>query len=151
MKYHFTFGNDEMEGVFAMDTVKEIIEDSAFGVLATVSGSQPRVRPMAFVLLEDCILWSSTYDISGKVVEFEANDRVEVCFVDSKKRHVRIEGIVDISGGAKQKETLLKLNPKVGKHFSDGHDPKFVHIEIKPIDVRWKNPGFSEYTRVTVG
>jgi len=52
-----------------LSRVRAIIESAAFGALATVSNGQPRVRPMAFVMLADGRLWSSTYRESGKVAE----------------------------------------------------------------------------------
>lgn len=128
--------------------VREIIERSPYGSLATMAHGSPRVRPMAFVLLDDGRLWSSTYRSSGKVSELEANPRVEVCFVDDRKLHVRIKGVVSLAGGPEKKRELLERNPKVRRHFPDEHDPKFVHIEVRPVSIRWKKMGFCEYGKV---
>ncbi len=128
-----------------IEKVLEIIKDAGFGDMATMSGKQPRVRPMSFVVRDGLRLWSSTYRQSGKIREIEENNRVEICFTDKKKVHLRIEGIVDISGGPEKKKKLLELNPRVGGHFSDENDPNFVHIEIVPTLVRWTEPGFGEY------
>jgi len=130
--------------------VREIIENAGSGMVATSVDGQPRVRPMAFVMLEDGRLWSSTYRQSGKVRELEQNARVEVCFVDSSKCHVRVEGVVSLEGGPDQKRRLLELNPRVRRHFPDENDPKFVHVEIVPTRIRWKGMGFCEYTEVSV-
>lgn len=129
----------------AIEKVLEIISDAGFGDLATSVDGQPRVRPMSVVVMDGLRLWSSTYRQSGKVKEFQQNDRVEICFTDKKKVQARIEGIVDISGGAEKKRRLLELNPKVRRHFSDENDPNFVHIEIVPTLIRWTEPGFGEY------
>ena len=128
-----------------IDRVREIIRDAGYGDLATSVDGQPRVRPLSFVVMDDLRLWSSTYRQSGKVKELLKNSRVEVCFVDRKKVQVRIEGMADISGGVEKKKRLLELNPKISRHFSDEHDPNFVHIEIVPTLVRWTEPGFGEY------
>lgn len=128
-----------------LERVKEIISDARFGDLATCADGQPRVRPMSVVVMDDLRLWSSTYRQSGKVKEFEKNNRVEICFTDHKKVHLRIEGIVDITGGPEKKKKLFQLNPKIGRHFTDENDPKFVHIEIVPTLIRWTEPGFGEY------
>ena len=130
--------------------VREIISNSRYGSLATCKDGQPRVRPMAFIMLDDGRLWSSTYQCSGKMDEFRANDKAEVSFVDKQKTHLRITGTIDISGDAAKKDELLKLNPKVGKHFSGGDDPNFVHIEIRPTKIRYKTSGFNEYIIVEV-
>jgi general stress protein 26 len=105
---------------------------------------------MAFIMLDDGRLWSSTYDVAGKCEELRQNPKVEVCFVDDRKLQVRIEGIVSLDGGADEKRRLLALNPKVGRHFADERDEKFVHVAIKPTRVRWKRLGFCEYEVVSI-
>ncbi len=130
----------------SLEKARAIIEQAPYGMLATCDGDQPRCRPMTFIVTDDFKLWSSTYLSSGKVKEFKINPRAEVCFVGQDKVHLRVEGKVDISGGPDKKEELLRLNPKVGRHFSGGDDEKFVHIEITPTLVRWTPPGFGEYT-----
>ncbi|MDP8248561.1 MAG: pyridoxamine 5'-phosphate oxidase family protein [Candidatus Tritonobacter lacicola] len=129
-----------------LEKARAIIREAGYGVVSTCVNGQPRCRPMAFRLTDDFRLWSSTYLSSGKVREFLANPKVEVCFVGKDKVHLRVEGIVDITGGPEKKEKLLEMNPKVRRHFSGGYDEKFVHVEIVPTFVRWTPPGFGEYT-----
>lgn len=128
----------------ALEDVKSIIEKSAYGILATCDDGQPRLRPMACIVHKNGNLWSSTYKCSGKVREC-TNNKVEVCFTDSQKRHLRIEGTITLSEDSELKAELLSLNPKVKKHFTGGDDPAYLHIEIKPLRIRWKSTGFSEY------
>ena len=131
------------------EKAREIITASGgVGDLATCANGQPRVRPMTFVVREGLKLWSSTYRQSGKMREFAVNPRVEISFTDPRKVHLRIEGIVDTSGGPEKKRELLELNPRVRGHFPDEDDPKFVHIEIVPTSLRWTEPGFSEYHHI---
>ena len=134
----------------SLQKVREIIENSLYGSLATSIDGQPHVRPMAFIMLEDGRLWSSTYRCSGKIAELENNERVEICFVDKNRLHLRIEGILDLTGDSTKKDELLRLNPKVKKHFSGGDDPNFVHLEVRPIAMKYKPMGFCEYTKVAV-
>jgi len=129
-----------------LENARSIIEEAGYGVVCTCVDGQPRCRPMTFRLTDDFKLWSSTYRSSGKVKEFEKNPRVEVCFVGKGNVHLRVEGIVDLSGGAEKKEKLLEMNSKVRSHFSGGDDKKFVHVEIRPTRLRWMPPGFGEYT-----
>lgn len=129
-----------------IEKAREIIAGAGgIGDLATCAGGTPRVRPMTFVVMDGLKLWSSTYRQSGKMKEFAANPRVEISFTDSKNVHLRYEGIVDTSGGPEKKKRLLELNPRVRGHFPDENDPKFVHIEVTPVRVRWTEPGFGEY------
>ncbi len=124
---------------------RRIVASARYGFLATCVDGQPRVRPMSFVVTDDGRLWSSTYDVSGKVRELRDNERVEVCFVDDDKVQVRVEGVVRLTGGVEEKRRLLEMNPRVRRHFPDEHDPKFVHVEVVPTRVRWTEPGFGEY------
>ena len=50
-----------------LDRVREIVKGAGYGWLATSVDGQPQVRAMAFVLLDDGRLWSSTVNISGKL------------------------------------------------------------------------------------
>ena len=127
------------------DQIRAIIDAAGYGVVATCVQGQPRARPMSFVMLEDGRLWSSTYRQSGKVAELEQNAHIEICFVAPDKVHLRVAGVVDLSGGEEKKARLLELNPKVKRHFPDAQDPKFVHVEVVPTRFRWKPSGFNEY------
>jgi general stress protein 26 len=134
----------------SLQKVRAIIESAEYGALATSVDGQPRVRPMAFIMLEDGRLWSSTFRQSGKVRELQSNQRVEVCFVDASKIQVRIEGFLSTEGGPDARRKLLELNPKVRRHFPDEHDKKFVHLEVVPTRIRWKPTGFNEYNEVAL-
>ncbi len=134
----------------SIEKVISIIKNSPCGYLATSVDGQPRIRPMAFVVLDDLRLWSSTFCVSGKVKECDDNAKVEVCFVDGDKVQVRLEGRISTQGGADKKRALLELNPRVRRHFPDENDPNFVHLEIVPTRVRWKGPGFGEYETLSL-
>ncbi|MDY0002166.1 MAG: pyridoxamine 5'-phosphate oxidase family protein [Polyangia bacterium] len=132
-----------------MEKLREIMAEARFGVLATCVGGRARVRPMAFVLKGDGCLWSSTYRESGKVREMEENPVVEILFVDGKGNQARVEGLVDLGGGEAEKAALLEANPRVRNHFSSERDPRFVLLKVMPSRIRWKPPGFSEYTEIS--
>lgn len=118
--------------------------------MATCVDGQPRVRPMKFVVTDDFMFWCSTVNISGKVREFQQNNRVELCWVDERKNHLRVEGMVDISGGPDEKRELLRLHPGARGLFADEHDPRLVHVAVTPTRVRWKEHSFGEYHEVDV-
>lgn len=130
------------------DKVREIVQDAGYCQMATSVDGQPRVRPMKFVITEDFRFWCSTVNISGKVREFEQNDRVELCWVDSQRNHLRVTGVVDISGGVDKKRELLRLHPGAKGLFTDENDPRLVHVEVVPTSIRWKEHSFGEYKTV---
>lgn len=129
----------------SQETVRRIVKSAGYCQMATCVDGQPRVRPMKFVITEDFRFWCSTFDISGKVQEFMHNNKVELCWVDAHKNHLRVTGTVDISGGADKKRELLRLHPGARHLFSDEHDPRLVHVEVIPAHIRWKEHTFGEY------
>lgn len=130
------------------EKVRKIIDDSPYAVLATSVNGQPRVRPMKFVITDDFKFWCSTVNVSGKVGEFKKNGKVEICWVDSEKNQVRVEGLLDFSGDTGKKRKLFELHPGMKGLFKDEYDPRLVHVEVVPTNVRWKERGFCEYHKV---
>jgi len=70
--------------------------------------------------------------------------------MDSGYRQLRVEGRIDTTGDREKKRQLLGLNPGVRNHFADEDDEHFVHLEIVPTRVRWKNSGFSDYKELAI-
>lgn len=130
------------------EKVQEIVNSAGYCQMATSVDGQPRVRPMKFVVTDDFRFWCSTFDVSGKIEEFKNNNRVELCWVDQHKNHLRVEGTVDISCGPDKKRELLRLHPGARGLFSDENDPHLVHVEVIPTRVRWKEHSFGEYHEV---
>lgn len=131
------------------EKARQIIASAGYCQMATCVEGQPRVRPMKFVVTEDFRFWCSTFGISGKVKEFQRNAKVELCWVDQEKNQLRVEGVLDISGGAEKKRELLRLHPGAKGLFRDENDPNLVHVEVVPTRVRWKEHSFGEYHEVT--
>lgn len=133
-----------------MEKAREIIADARYAVLATCVEGQPRLRPMKFVVTEDFKFWCSTVKISGKMKEFAKNPRVEILWVDGQGSQLRVEGLLDATGGVEKKRKLFELHPGMKGLFKDEHDPRLVHVEVVPTRVRWKPSGFSEYRPIPV-
>lgn len=130
------------------EIIRKIVTDAGYCQMATSVDGQARVRPMKFVITEDFKFWCSTVNISGKVQELIDNPKVELCWVDSQKNHVRVTGSADVSGGIEKKRKLLELHPGARGLFSNEEDPKLVHVEVVPSRVRWKKHSFGEYNEV---
>jgi len=130
------------------EKVYEIVADAGHCTMATCVNGQPRVRPMKFVVTDKFEFWASTVDISGKVKEFELNNKVELCWVDSRKNHLRVEGIVRIVDSIEKKEKLFKLHPGAERMFKTADNPSLLLVEVVPKRVRWKIHSFGEYNEV---
>jgi len=134
----------------SQEKAREIIADAGYAVLATCVEGQPRLRPMKFVVTGDFKFWCSTVNVSGKMQEFAANPRVEILWVDKQGNQLRVEGLLNATGGTEKKRRLFELHPGMRGLFSDEHDPRLVHVEVTPTRVRWKPSGFSEYNPIPV-
>jgi uncharacterized pyridoxamine 5'-phosphate oxidase family protein len=132
----------------SQEKAREIIEKAGHCYAATAVDNQPRVRAMKFVVTEDFKFWASTVNTSGKVKEFEQNPKVELLWVAPDRTELRVEGRADLTGGEEKKRRLFELHPGMKGLFKDEHDPKLVHIEVVPTNVRWKEGGFAEYRQV---
>jgi uncharacterized pyridoxamine 5'-phosphate oxidase family protein len=132
----------------SQEKAREIIEKAGHCYAATAVEGQPRVRAMKFVVTDDFKLWASTVNVSGKVKEFQQNPKVELLWVTPDGTELRVEGRADLSGGVEKKRKLFELHPGMKNLFADEHDPKLVHVEVVPTNVRWKEAGFHEYEQV---
>jgi uncharacterized pyridoxamine 5'-phosphate oxidase family protein len=132
----------------SQEKAREIIANAPHAVLATCVYGQPRLRPMKFVVTEDFRFWCSTVNVSGKTREFAGNPKVEILWVDGERNQLRVEGLLDATGGVEKKRRLFELHPGMRGLFADEHDPRLVHVEVTPTRARWKPFGFSEYNPI---
>ncbi|MFA5060318.1 MAG: pyridoxamine 5'-phosphate oxidase family protein [Candidatus Omnitrophota bacterium] len=112
------------------DEVIDLIRDAGFGFLATVDGSQPKVRPMMPYLTEDGMLLLALLGHSRTVAQVKKNPLVEICFVDRKMAFCRIAGTAKISENPENKETVWNNIPMLRQYFSSPQDSNFVLLEI---------------------
>lgn len=115
--------------------VKKILKDlKGVGMMATVDGAQPRVRPMACTV-DGKTLWISTFAKSPKMKQIAKNPSVEFCFMDQKMNHVRMSGKVKVVTSAKTKAAVWKKSPDLKVYFQTVDNPMFVLLEFKPAKV----------------
>jgi len=135
----------------SLDVVKQMVLDAGVGYLATCDGDQPRVRAMMPILRDDGTLLAATFPNTKKVGQITKNPKVEICFVDRKLSHCRIEGEAVISQDKALKEELWNKQMMLRQFFSGSDDPKFVLILIKPTKIMMMNIGDRDYAEVKIG
>ena len=131
--------------------VKEIIKSCAFACLATCDKGQPRVRPVSVFPCDDGTFLVATVTKTRKVAHIQANPKVELCYVDSGHRQVRIEGNAMVVDSIEEKGRLMKqyLNPQMWKGFFKGpDDPLFALYRIQPRKIEWMESGQVSYRSV---
>ncbi len=132
----------------SIETIKQMVLDAGMGYLATCEGDQPRVRAMMPVLRDDGTLLAATFPWTQKVSQLGKNPKVEICFVDRKLSHCRIEGRAAVSSDKALKERLWEDQLMLRQFFTGVDDPDFVLIVLSPTRIRMMNIGEKDYTEV---
>ncbi len=134
----------------SFEIIKQMVLDAGMGYLATSDGDQPRVRAMMPILKDDGRLLAATFPNTKKIPQIEKNPKIEICFVDRKLSHCRIEGRAVVSQDAALKDELWNKQMMLRQFFQGPQDPNFVLIVITPVKVSVMNIGDKGYTDVGI-
>lgn len=113
------------------EEVIDLIRDSGFGMLATVEGKQPRVRPMMPYLTEDNRILIALLGRSRTIKEAKENPMVEICYVDRKMWYCRVTGKAKISDSKEDRQILWDNIPMLKQYFGGIQDPNFMLMEVE--------------------
>ena len=107
--------------------MKEILEflmvNKVF-YLATISGKQPHVRPMGFVMEHEGKLTFCTSNHKNMFKQLTTNPDVEICCVDKNCITLRISGKASFCTSEETQRKALETMPALRKKYSVG-DGKF--------------------------
>lgn len=114
----------------------DIIRDAGFGFLATLEGSQPRVRPMMPYLTDEGELLLALLGRSRTIAQVKANGNIEACFVDRKMWYCRVTGTAVISSDLAKKQIVFENVPMLRQYFAGPEDPNYhlAVITIKSVE-----------------
>lgn len=132
----------------SLEIINQMILDAGMGYLATSEGDQPRVRAMMPVLLEDGLMLAATFPQTNKLSQIAKNPKFEICFVDRKLSHCRIQGRAAVSDRAQLKQQLWDKQMMLRQFFSGPEDPNFVLLVLTPEKVMMMNIGDKAYAEV---
>lgn len=134
----------------SLEIVKQMVLDAGMGYLATCDGDQPRVRTMMPIIRDDGKLLMATFLGTKKIGQIQKNPKVEICFVDRKLSHCRIEGKAVVSTDMALKEELWNKQMMLRQFFSGPGDANFVLIVLAPTKIGMMNIGEKDYTEVKI-
>jgi general stress protein 26 len=137
-----------------MPKAKEIVKSCIYASLATCDNGQPRVRPVSVFMVDKMSFLLATFSGSRKSVQMRHNPKVELCFVDSHHRQVRVAGTASLVNSVEEKGRLMKeyLDPAMwGSFFKGPEDPNFALFRIVPEQVEWMEQGQIKYNSVDLG
>lgn len=114
----------------------DLIRDAGFGLLSTMEGKQPRVRPMMPYYSEDGELLIALLSRSRTIKQIQENPLVEICFVDRKMWYCRIAGEAKLSDDNSKKEIVWNNIPMLRQYFGGFDDPNFnlLVITVKQVE-----------------
>jgi general stress protein 26 len=134
----------------SLEIIQQMVLDAGMGYLATCDGDQPRVRAMMPVLMDDGRLLMATFPNFKKVGQITKNPKIEICFVDRKLSHCRIEGKAVVSQDEALKEELWNKQMMLRQFFQGVDDPNFVLIVVTPVKINMMNIGEKAYLEVKI-
>lgn len=118
----------------------DLIRDAGYGLLATMEGKQPRVRPIMPYLTDDGRLLVALLGRSRSISQVQANPLVEICFVDRKMWYCRVTGKAEINENLEDKETLWNNIPMLKQYFGSPKDANFKLMVIEIIAAEAMTP-----------
>lgn len=86
------------------EEVVDLIKDAGYGVLATVDGNFPKVRPMMPYLNENGNFLLAVLPTCRTIEQITRNANIEMCFIDRKMNFARISGEAFISTDFEKKK-----------------------------------------------
>ncbi len=119
-----------------------------FPFLATIDGSQPRLRPVSPVRVEGFTVYIANLRHYGKTGEIAANPRVELCYLDDDHNQVRITGTAEILTDRTELESIWESNPLLRSYLGTVENPALIVYRVSPILVRYMREWALEYFEV---
>jgi len=133
------------------ELAQEVMQRSPFPMLATVGADgHPRVRPVSPVRVKGFAVWVASLRSSNKTAELEANDQVELCYLDSAHDQVRISGPAELIEDATAKQAIWDENPLLRAFLGSIDNPEFMLYRVDPRRVRFMREWALEYFEVSV-
>lgn len=116
---------------------KDIVMKVRFPMLATIDGDQPRIRPVSPVRTEGFTIYIANLKSYGKTKEIEANNKVELCYLDEDHNQVRITGVAEVVRDRKLLEDIWNANRLLQHYLGSIDNPELVVYKVNPVRVRF--------------
>lgn len=130
------------------DFARRIIANARFPMLATTDGSQPRLRPVSPVRVDNFTVYIANLRRYGKTTEIAANPSVELCYLDSNHDQVRITGTAEILDDPDLLAAIWNANPLLRRYLGSPENPDLIIYRINPLRVRCMKEWALDYTEV---
>lgn len=119
-----------------------------FPLLASVDGTQPRLRPVSPVRTERFTVFVANLRRYGKTAEIAANPQVELCYCDDTHNQVRITAVAEVLTDAALLADIWQTNPLLRAYLKTPDNPELIIYRMIPNRVRFMKEWALEYFEV---
>jgi uncharacterized pyridoxamine 5'-phosphate oxidase family protein len=109
-----------------MKEVYDFLKEAGTYYLATVEGSQPRVRPFGTVDIFEDKLYIQTGKSKAVAKQIAANPKIEICAMDKDHRWIRVTGEAVEDNRVEAKKHMLDAYPQLRTRYSENDDNTLV-------------------------
>ena len=125
-----------------------LVRGARFPCLATIDGDQPRVRPVSPVRTEEFTIYVANLKSYHKTGEIEANQRVELVYVNDEHDQVRITGTAEVVTDRALIEDIFTHTPLLRHYLGSPDNPELLIYRVTPNRVRYMQEWALEYYEV---
>jgi uncharacterized pyridoxamine 5'-phosphate oxidase family protein len=109
-----------------MKEVYDFLKEAGVYYLATVEGSQPRVRPFGTVDIFEGKLYIQTGKSKAVAKQILANPKIEICAMDKQRRWIRLSGEAVEDNRVEVKKHMLDAYPQLRDRYNENDDNTLV-------------------------
>ena len=128
-----------------------VVRAARFPFLATMDGTQPRLRPVSPVRTDGFTVYVANLRGYHKTREIEANPRVELCYLDGDHDQVRITGTAEVVTDPALLREIWDGNPLLRGYLGSVDNPELIVYRVAPQRVRFMREWALEYHEVPLG
>jgi general stress protein 26 len=132
------------------ELARAVIKRAKFPMLATIDGSQPRVRPVSPVRVDGFTICVANLRDYHKTAEIAANPNVELCYLDESHDQVRITGVAEVLTDAGVLAEIWESNALLRRYLGSPDNPQLIIYRILPSRVRFMREWALSYHEVPI-
>ena len=127
----------QIEPSEVLTLAQKVVQEDRFPYLATIDGDQPRLRPVSPVKTDGFTIYIANLRSYHKTVEIEANNKVELCYMDAGHNQVRVTGEAAVVTDRAVLQGIWDENPLLRQYLGSIDNPQFMLYRVDPSRVRY--------------
>lgn len=111
-----------------LQEISRILSETPMCFIATMDGTQPRVRAFQFQFEQGGKLWFCTARNKDVFKQLQANPAVEICAVKQDMTWLRLTGKMALADDMAVKERVLAAQPLIKGIYGSADNPVFASL-----------------------